>query len=175
MTSDTARALCLECGLCCNGVIFARGQLQPEDNPERLQELGLALLPPGRDRKSQPREFKQPCKAFDGCRCNIYTERPKYCRDFECLLLKSFQSGQTEPDAALGIIRRARRRVEKVKQLLHRLGDSDEHVPLKRRFEATRKRLEGGHGDAETAAVFGELTLALHDLNVLLSERFYSE
>src|SRR5438132_2396309 len=38
-----AEDLCLECGLCCNGVIFADVRLQPGDDPKRLKALGLAV------------------------------------------------------------------------------------------------------------------------------------
>lgn len=172
MNPPDANSICLECGLCCNGVIFADGQLQPEDDAEKLKSLGLRLLT---NRKPQiaNRKFHQPCGAFDGGRCNIYCDRPKYCREFECLLLKSVQAGETEVPAALGIIRNARKRVDKVKRLLRELGDADEHVALSKRFRKTQKRIEAGELDHATAQLYGELTLAVHDLNMLLSEAFY--
>src|SRR5205085_3161813 len=102
-----------------------------------------------------------------------YAERPTYCREFECLLLKSVKAGQTESTAALKIIRSALRRVKKVKQLLQQLGDADETLALSKRFRRMRRRLESRPMDKETAGIFGELTLAVHDLNVLLSEKFY--
>ena len=74
-----------ECGLCCNGVIFADVQLEPEDDAQLLQSLGLKFA---LNRKSQivKRKFLQPCTAFAGCQCNIYSDRPRhYCRQFECL------------------------------------------------------------------------------------------
>jgi len=162
--------LCLECGLCCNGVIFAKGQLQPGDDPERLRALGLAVLRPN---KSGETKFNQPCAAFDGCRCGIYDERPKYCRAFECLLLEQVNTGKIELPKALQTVRRARRRTEKVKRLLRKLGDSDEHVALNLRVRRMQNRLEREVSDAESAHIFGELTLAVHNLQLLLSEEFY--
>ena len=172
MNNGDSNALCLECGLCCNGVIFADVQLQPEDDASRLRSLGLAFAG-NQNSKIKIQKFKQPCNAFEGCRCRIYSERPKYCRQFECLLLKSVKSGRTETPKALRIIRTARRRVEKVKSLLRDLGDADEHIALSKRFRRVKRRLENGGFDDETAQRFGELTLAVHDLNVLLSEGFY--
>ena len=165
MRSADANSLCLECGLCCNGVIFADGQLQSRDDAARLRLLGLALL--------KNEKFRQPCAAFDGCRCRIYSERPNYCREFECLLLKSVRDGRTRPGAAVRIVRTARRRVQKVKTLLRELGDDDEGVALNKRFRRMQRRLEKTALDERTAEVFSRLTLAVHDLNLLLAEAFY--
>src|SRR6188508_2374656 len=119
MISPGSHHLCLDCGLCCNGVIFADVQLQPGDDTKGLESLGLS--PVGRkesrrggdsaaDSKAngQSLKFLQPCTALgNDCRCRIYPGRPKYCREFECLLLKSVVAGETESAAALGIIRTA--------------------------------------------------------------------
>ena len=168
--TTSSNSLCLECGLCCNGVIFADVQLMPEDNAAQLKALGLPLAPGGKGRKLK---FAQPCAAFDGCRCGIYAGRPKYCREFECLLLKSVICGQVEVEAARRIIRSARARSEKVKKLLRELGDADEHVALGHRFRRMQQRFEENVPDDKSAETFGRLTLAVHDLNVLLSEKFY--
>jgi hypothetical protein len=172
MNPHDSNSLCLECGLCCNGVLFADVQLQPKDDPRILQSLGLKFVS---NRKSQivNHKFAQPCAAFAGCQCTIYSDRPQYCRQFECLLLKSVKAGQTDPADASRIIRSALRRVKKVKRLLQQLGDTDETVALSKRFRRIQRKLESAPLDKDTAHSFGELTLAVHDLNMLLSETFY--
>ena len=174
---SVAEKLCLTCGLCCNGVIFADVQLQRGDNGERLKALGLPLA---RFRKNQSEKgaaaqwkFPQPCAAFDGCHCRIYADRPKHCRAFDCALLKNVKADEVKVSAALRQIEKARARAEKVRQLLRKLGEKDEHVALSVRFRRTAKRLHEAPIDRSTAAVFSELTLAAHDLNLLLSEVFY--
>lgn len=164
--------LCLECGLCCNGVLFADGQLQPDDNSSRLEKLGLKLKQKPKTEGAK-RKFIQPCAAFDGCRCGIYTERPAYCRQFECLLLKRVASGETSRTEASRIVSRARCRVSKVKRLLRDLGDADESVALSIRFRRMARQLESRQLDSDAAERFSELTLAAHDLNMLLAEAFY--
>jgi Fe-S-cluster containining protein len=173
--------------LCCNGVIFARVQLQPEDDAAQLGSLGMQLRSQGKRTKTSlahleqsgpagttpVRFFPQPCAAFDGCRCRIYSERPVYCRQFECLLLKSVKGGHTQLAAALRIISTARERAERVRRLLRALGDADEHLPLSARFRRSAKRLERVGLDEASAAEYGELTLAVQDLNCILSEAFY--
>jgi uncharacterized protein len=163
--------LCPTCGLCCNGVIFADVRLQPGDDAMALRGLGLPVEVP--TSASRPPRLAQPCAAFDGCRCRVYTDRPQYCRQFECVLLKSVRAGHTEAGAALRIIRTARSRAEKVRRLLQALGDSDEQLPLSVRFRRVGKRLKERDLDDETAETYGQLTLAVHDLNLLLGDAFY--
>jgi hypothetical protein len=184
---SSAESLCLECGLCCNGVLFADLKLQPEDNHLRLQALGLPLVKPRskvpeaeaeapfRPANAAPPNprLRQPCPAFDGCRCRIYPERPKYCREFECLLLQSRQAGRTDPPGALRLLRTARQRVDKVRRLLRDLGDTEEQTALAARFRRTARRVEKAGFDELTADTYAQLTLAVHDLNFLLSGAFY--
>jgi uncharacterized protein len=182
VTSDNfaEEDLCLVCGMCCNGAIFARVKVQPEDDVERLRSFGLPVV---KARRAQSKSaspaavltFKQPCAAFDGCCCRIYAERPSYCRQFECLLLKSVKAGSRGTISALKIIREARERTEVVRQLLRALGETDEQTALSDRFRRTARRLEKMGTDRQTAAIFGDLTVAIHDLNLLFSEYFYSE
>ena len=163
------QALCLVCGLCCNGVIFADVQLQSGDEAARVQSLGLRLKSGGR---CQPK-LVQPCEAYDGSHCRIYAERPKYCCKFECFLLKSVKAGRTERAGALRIIGRAREQADKVRRLLRELGDSEESLSLGARFRRTARRMESLELDEATANLHARLTLAVHDLNRLLAESFY--
>ena len=184
MASGADSELCLECGLCCNGVIFADVRLQPGDDAGRLRSLGL---PAGstqsgsrRNARNQSKKsnaslpaFQQPCAAFDGCRCRIYADRPKYCREFECLLLKDVDAGRLETAAARRVIRATLRRVEEVKRLLRKLGDMDETMALSLRFRRMCQRMASGATNAESAELFSRLTLAVHGLNLRLSKSFY--
>jgi Fe-S-cluster containining protein len=171
-SNSAAEGLCLQCGLCCNGVIFADVKLHPDDDPQRLESLGLGIQTPNSGAR-KPR-FKQPCAALEGCRCRIYPERPQQCRHFECLLLKSVARGRTTYAEALGIIRTARERVDLVERLLADLGESDRQTALAARFRRTAKRLEKAGFDEATAEQYGRLTLAVHDLNLFLSQAFYA-
>jgi hypothetical protein len=53
------------------------------------------------------------------------------------------------------------------------LGDRDGQLALSLRFRRTSKRLHMTEVDRETSRLFGELTVAMHRLNMLLSESFY--
>lgn len=89
------------------------------------------------------------------------------------MLLKSTMAGHTSFEAALQIIQAAKARAETVIQLLRRLGETDEMVPLATRFRRIKKKLENGPLDEDSAEIYGTLTLAVHDLNLMLSEAFY--
>ena len=90
-STDAVSQLCPNCGLCCNGVLFADVELRKGDDAGRLAELGLSL-----GMKGSKLAFAQPCTCFDGKFCKIYADRPKRCRTFECGLLKRVQAGGLE-------------------------------------------------------------------------------
>src|ERR1700690_3155265 len=123
--TDPVSQLCPNCGLCCNGVLFADVELQKGDDARRLAELGLSLR-----KKGRKRAFAQPCACFDGRLCRIYPERPAYCRAFECGLLKAVQAGGLETKTALKSIAEAKRRADKVHKILRRFGQNDEPMAL---------------------------------------------
>ena len=171
--------LCLSCGLCCDGSIFADVKLLPFENSGRLLSLGIPLQPQiARGRKAPDSvgtrwRFTQPCAALEGCRCRVYASRPQYCRQFECNLLKKLISGDVDYARAERLVRSARRRIETIDKLLRLLGQTDNKA-LAARFRDLTKRLESGQPDPKTARLFGKLTVAFHKLNRLLQLHFYS-
>jgi hypothetical protein len=82
-------------------------------------------------------------------------------------------SGEVTQSAALRTIRRARRRFEKVKQLLRSLGNKDESTAVSVRFRRLAKDLASEPANPASAAVYSDLTLAMHDLNHCLASHFY--
>ena len=172
LTMDPAtvtRELCLACGLCCNGVLFRDVELQPADDRLRLAAAGL-LLKTHRHKVT----FPQPCQALCAdLRCRIYADRPARCHDFECALFKAVASEAQTTSAALKIIRSARQRAEQVRKLLVRAGDTDDTRPISLRFKRVQRRCESGALGVEAVDAFGELTLAVHALKVILSTHFY--
>jgi hypothetical protein len=117
--------------------------------------------------------LSQPCAAYDGCRCRIYSERPQHCRNFDCALLAQLRAGNVQRRTALSKIRLARRLVQQVINSLRQFGDTDEHLALATRFRRTSQRLEAVGLEKALASRYGELTLAFHDLSLVLSTSFY--
>ena len=75
----------------------------------------------------------------------------------------------------MSVIDTARARSQEVRKLLRRLGDSDETAALADRFRRTTRRLERANLDEKAVELYGRLTLAFHDLNLLIHEAFYTE
>ena len=163
--------LCTACGLCCSGVLFADVRLRPGDDAPHLRSLGLPLQ--SSESSARLPRFPQPCTALEGSRCRVYGDRPRYCREFECVLLKSTKEGRTGFAAALRVIRTARERADKVRRLLRTLGDTGDDLPLSARFRRTSSRLRQQDLDDEAADTYSQLTLAVHDLNLVLGSAFY--
>jgi len=159
--------LCPNCGLCCNGVLFADVELRTGDDAGRLAELGLSLK-----KKGSKLAFAQPCTCFDGKLCGIYSDRPKRCRTFECGLLKRVQNGELDASAALPTIALAKRQAEKVRVLLSQLGQKDERLAMTKRYTAAMSApidLADHETDSERR---GELMLAVDDLMQLFQLSF---
>jgi hypothetical protein len=122
-------ALCRQCGLCCDGTLFGRGRLEPEER-DSARKRGLAVLD-----SSQGLAFEQPCAALaDRGRgeraCAVYTDRPGTCRRFVCRLYVRHrdEGGPLEPYLAA---------VERTKQLLGAVAKdrgSPDRAELERRM-----------------------------------------
>jgi Fe-S-cluster containining protein len=164
---NAVEQLCPDCGLCCNGVLFADVELQNGDNSGRLIDLGMSLK-----KKGMKCAFAQPCHCFDGKLCRIYADRPKRCATFECGLLKRVQSGEMHAATALKRIAEAKKLVEKVLRLLHRLGENDEQLALTKRYAKMMSQPIDLSADEDTGEARGELMLAVNDLMHALQRDF---
>ena len=164
---NAVNQLCPNCGLCCNGVLFADVELQKGDNAGRLIDLGMALK-----KKGMKRAFAQPCRCFDGKLCRIYADRPKRCATFECGLLRRVQSGDMPAADALKRIAAATKLAEKVRRLLRRLGDRDEQLALTKRYSRVMSRPIDLAAGEDAGEARGELMLAVNDLMHALQREF---
>jgi Fe-S-cluster containining protein len=169
--TDAISQLCPNCGLCCNGVLFADVELRAGDDAKRLTKLGLTLGEKGHGKLA----FAQPCACFDGKLCGIYADRPKRCRTFECGLLKRVQDDGLEANAALKTISRTKRQVETVRGLLRQLGQKDEQLAMTKRYALAMSApidLSDHENDTERR---GELMLAVDELMQQLQRDFLKQ
>ena len=155
-------ALCLQCGLCCNGVLFADVRPEPGD--------ASPLFNGKRSRVAQP------CPAFNAatCACAIYAERPTRCRKFECRQLLGVRNGTITIEKALRQIRTARSQAAEVEKLLVDLGFNNERLPLSRRFQHCQRAAENGKLPQTQLDRLADLQLAVHRLTGLLAREFYA-
>ena len=97
---ETADALCMECGLCCDGTFFGSVVVAAEE-AEHLRRVGLRIVD-GDGGLVMP----QRCTALSGSICSAYADRPKACRDYQCTLRERFLAGATSEDAARASVAR---------------------------------------------------------------------
>jgi len=164
---ESVDQLCPNCGLCCDSTLFADVELRAGDDAKRLAILGLTLEKKGRGKLA----FAQPCACFDGKLCGIYADRPKRCRTFECGLLKKVEADEMTVGAALKKISEAKKRAEKVRELLRSLGQREEQMALTHRYMAAMSA-PVDLSDETNAERHGELMLAVNDLMSVLQREF---
>lgn len=164
---DPVSRLCPNCALCCNGVLFADVRLRRGDDAKRLEQLGVPLR-----RRGEAVRFQQPCSCLEGNRCRIYADRPERCRTFECRLLQRAQRGEVSEAAALKKIQAARRQADTVRRILRKLGDTDEGVPLSRRYQRMMRQPIDLSADERLVNLRGELMLAVAALAAVLERDF---
>lgn len=104
-----AQSLCVGCGLCCNGSIFANVPARREELP-RIRAAGV----PADEANGAPR-FHLPCPQLQGARCGIYEQRFSGCRAFRCALLVRLDTGRVT-------VAEAEAEVDKAKGLLARIA-----------------------------------------------------
>ena len=96
--------LCRSCGLCCDGTLFGRVRLQPQDNSEPLRLAGIVVVS-----EDSVGQFSLACAAHQhGC-CQVYESRPENCRSYQCKLLRRFGKGVVSRAEAATLIDRMRR------------------------------------------------------------------
>jgi uncharacterized protein len=106
-------SLCLECGLCCDGTVFAAMTIQADER-DYVESLGLTTTPDG-DRFLSP----QPCPAFrDGC-CSLYTTgRPLACSAYSCQLLYARRHDTLSHEDCLAVIAEVRHVAREVERAM---------------------------------------------------------
>jgi Fe-S-cluster containining protein len=92
-------ALCLACGLCCQGALHDLVPLDEDELP-RAEKLRLHVV------ESPHRlAFRLPCPRLDDRRCTVYAERPRTCASYACETLRAYGVGEIEEAEALARIR----------------------------------------------------------------------
>jgi len=165
---ESAARLCAACGMCCNGVLFHGMAVQPGDSLRALAAKGLRAK-----RRDGELQFLQPCPAHaDNC-CRIYAERPQRCRIFACRQLEAVSLGTSTHAAAMEKIHEARRRSDRVRELLALLGDDRTTRPLATRCAGLFTPPLDPSPQAETWRA--ELRIAMSSLEETLSADFRTE
>lgn len=166
MKPSLTDALCTKCGLCCDGSLFDDVELAGRAEAAKLEVLGLVMDEDDPDGVV----LLQPCGALRGKLCSIYAHRPECCRTFECALLQNVRRGAVGVERAGEHVADALQRVARVKRLMVELGQDDEGLSLKERYEETLS-LDAGT-DPELSRKRAELDTAMASVQDLVRKMF---
>ena len=103
--------LCTNCGMCCDGTLFAYVEVA-EDERAKVQELFTLHLG-----KEGP-IFHQPCNYNRDRKCAVYDDRPRTCRAYRCKTLSAFRSGEITAPEASRRVAETQRALEGIRPLL---------------------------------------------------------
>ncbi len=140
------QAICIQCGLCCNGALFLKANSTEEEEKIYTKDFGFIKID---DRYF----FELPCKYFSDSGCIIYSTcvRPKVCSSFVCKLIRKCRRKEIDFQNAMGIAAKA---VKMHRQLIDETNNFDElkglpakklakilnHLKLESLDEATYRR-----------------------------------
>lgn len=101
MSSETSEleTLCQSCGLCCDGTLFQKVLLRPEEL-EPAKKHGLHVV--------ENKGFLQPCPKLVERSCSIYEHRPSVCKSFTCRLFARHRDEGGPLAARLDAVQRMR-------------------------------------------------------------------
>jgi hypothetical protein len=98
--SSEVGSLCRMCALCCDGSLFTRVPLAPD---EVVPEAALGVV----KNATGARHVPQRCAALGGLECGEYAARPLACRRYECLLVGALRGGEVSLGEAVGVVKKA--------------------------------------------------------------------
>lgn len=157
--------ICLACGLCCDGTLIGFVQLESAElsSVRKLMEI---------EETDQNGMFFLPCNEI-GCNgCNVYSQRPKACRNFECGVLKSVEKKELSFDKAtevIDVVKQKKLAIEKqVATLQIELQSKSFHF----KTLELKKLLRKDKSESSSSQNHQELKLELEELEELLSKSF---
>jgi len=156
--------ICLSCGFCCDGTLIGYVQLDSEELPvlKELMEI---------EDTNNKGFFLQPCKSYcDGC--NIYSQRPKQCDNFNCGFLKSFQQKELGFDSAIEIINVVKQKKIAIEKKLRILDFQLHSQSFHFKMVELKKLLQKKKSESSLTQNHLELITDLEQLDRLLSQKF---
>ena len=103
MVPENEQAVCVACGLCCDGTLFGHAELGQDEKghlPELIEQNAFMI--------GEKDYFRLPCLYFSD-RCTIYeSSRAVVCGAYRCRLLADMAEGKVTAEDAMETVREAR-------------------------------------------------------------------
>ena len=119
-------ALCVACGLCCEGSLFLYLRLS-EAEAAQMAARGAQVF-----RRKRLTAMRLGCPMLEGARCTMYETRPSGCRAYYCELALEVRDGRVGLDEALQRVREARALIVPVEAGLPPPVEGERENPLQR-------------------------------------------
>ena len=103
-----ASDLCVSCGLCCEGAVYERVPIEPEEFGSAVS-LGLPIT-----MDLHGVCFSLPCPRLEDKCCTVYESRPARCRDFYCKTAKELICGEISRELAFARVGEANARAQRL-------------------------------------------------------------
>jgi len=156
--------VCLSCGFCCDGTLVGYVQLDREELPVLRELMDI-------EDSDDKGFFLQPCNSYcDGC--NIYSQRPKQCTNFNCGLLKSHEQKQLDFDSTIEIINLVKQKKIAIEKKLALLQLELQSQSFHFKMVELKKLLLKKKSDSPLTQIHLELISELEVLNSLLLTKF---
>ena len=148
--------LCIDCGLCCNGVLYGHVDV-PNDEVDELVALGFAI-----HRDTERPTFQQPCPMLRGTLCSVYADRPSTCRKYRCALLTRYQNEELSLEESISIVAKAKELVREV----------NEGLPANATLRTLRNERSANFAGIESVAENDRAQFTRRHLRLAMLERF---
>lgn len=148
--------LCLDCGLCCRGVVVTYAFLMPSE-VDKAKRLNLSVCQQdGRD------TFNLPCSHHINGKCTVYENRFKVCESYKCEMLKRLLAGEVSLEEALKIVAITQNLEKEIYELIGEFDSSKNVWDLLREFfEANYLKKPGELLESHPELLFKSQTLSL--------------
>jgi len=157
--------LCISCGLCCDGTLIGFVQLDREELLPVKQLMDI-------EQTGENGMFFLPCNEL-GCNgCNIYSQRPKACRNFECRVLKSVEKKELTFDKATEVIDVVKQKKIAIEKQVATLQIELQSKSFHFKTLELKKLLRKDKSELSLSENHQELKLELEELEELLSKSF---
>ena len=126
LSSGELSALCLHCGLCCDGSLFAHVSLTQSEAQELMaRDVAVGLRP------DRTYVLNQRCGALEGKCCTVYEARPEGCRKYVCLLATALGTNEVSLPEAKKVVDEAHAQLAVLDELVPR-DDGAPSSPVRR-------------------------------------------
>jgi uncharacterized protein len=160
-------AICVGCGMCCDGTMYRTVDVGADDRIELLEAAGLVF-----STRDEVTSFRQPCSAFGGGCCSVYDGRPSVCRGYRCLLLRRHEAGEVSREDALSLIARTTAMRDRVRSGLTAYVGAEDPKTLDGLYRLMMAKFEAQPDPAAARRKHSDLLLTVVALRVILAREF---